>query len=154
MLHAPKFKLLGRLRQFAAECRGAVAIEFAAAAPILLLVLSGAVDLGMALHQSSTLGNAARQGAQYALRYPTDAAGIKDVVEKSVTYDPSTLTIESKLACECADKTAIACTDSCSGTAPQAYISVSISKTYSSPLPTAVLLGITAVHGSSVMRSN
>jgi Flp pilus assembly protein TadG len=153
-MRALRYCMTAGLRRFATECRGAVAIEFAAAAPILLLIVSAAVDLGMALHQSSVLGSAARAGAQYALRFPTDAAGIKDVVEKSVGYDPASLTVESKLACECADKTAIACTESCSGTAPQAYISVSVSKPYSSPLPTATMLGITAVYGSSVMRSN
>ena len=147
-------RIVARLRRFGANRRGAVAIEFAFAVPMLLLVLCGTIDLGFALHQSSALTNAARTGAQYALRYPTDADGIKDVVQKSLSYDPLTLNVEAKLICECLDKTTIACTDTCSGTPPQAYISVAVSKTYWSPLPTALVLGITTLSGSAVMRTN
>ncbi len=52
------------------------------------------------------------------------------------------------------DGTAAACTDTCSGTAPFTYVTVSVSKTYSSPLPTAMMLGITTLSGSAIMRAN
>jgi Flp pilus assembly protein TadG len=134
--------------------RGTFAIEHALIMPFLLLLLSGAIDLGYALNQSSSLGSAARAGAQYAMRFPSDIDGIKDVVTKSVSYDPESLTITSNLACECENGTAIACTDTCGGTAPLAYVTVSVSKTYASPLPTAMMLGITTLSGSAVMRAN
>jgi len=146
--------LLTRLRALRADERGVFAIEHALIVPFLLLLLSGAIDLGYALNQSSSLSGAARAGAQYAMRFPSDADGIKLVVQKAVSYDPDSLTISSKLSCECEDGTAAACTDTCSGTAPFTYVTVSVSKTYSSPLPTAMMLGITTLSSSAVMRAN
>jgi Flp pilus assembly protein TadG len=146
--------LLTRLRALPADERGVFAVEHALIVPFLLLLLSGAIDLGYALNQSSSLSGAARIGAQYAMRFPSDADGIKQVVQQAVSYDPDSLTISSKLTCECEDGTATACTDTCSGTAPFAYVTVSVSKTYSSPLPTAMMLGITTLSGSAIMRAN
>lgn len=143
--------LVGDLRR---DERGVFAVEHALVMPFLILLLSGAIDLGYALNQSSSLSGAARAGAQYAMRFPSDAAGIKDVVTKAVSYDPESLTVNSKLTCECEDGTAVACTDTCSGTAPYAYVTVSVSKTYSSPLPTTMMLGLSTLTGSAVMRAN
>jgi Flp pilus assembly protein TadG len=146
--------IFSRLRALHADERGVFAIEHALIVPFLLLLLSGAVDLGYALNQSSSLSGAARAGAQYAMRFPSDADGIKLVVQKAVSYDPESLTISSKLSCECADGTAAACTDTCSGAAPFTYVTVNVSKTYSSPLPTAMMLGITTLSSSAIMRAN
>jgi Flp pilus assembly protein TadG len=146
--------LLSRLRALRADERGAFAIEHALIVPFLLLLLSGAIDLGYALNQSSSLSGAARAGAQYAMRFPADTDGIKQVVQQAVSYDADSLTITSKLTCECQDGTAAACTDTCSGTAPFAYVTVSVSKTYSSPLPTAMMLGLTTLSSSAIMRAN
>ena len=147
-------RVLGRVFAFHADVRGVVAVEHALAAPFLLLLLSGLIDLGYALQQSSSLSTAARAGAQYAMRFPSDSDGITQVVRKAVTYDPDTLTINATLACECSDGTSVTCTDKCAGAAPKAYVSITISKAYSSPLPTAMILGITTVSGSAVMRAN
>jgi Flp pilus assembly protein TadG len=144
----------GVLRGFGGDRRGATAVEFAVTLPLFLIVVSGVIDLGFALNQSSSLSNAARIGAQYAMRFPTDADGIKDAVQKAVTYDAASLTISTELTCKCADGTPAACTDTCSGTPPNAYVSVSVSKTYSSPLPTAMMLGITSLSSYAVMRAN
>ena len=146
--------MLLRLRRLGTDERGVFATEYAIVLPFLLLLLSGAIDLGYALNQASSLSGAARAGAQYGMRFPSDADGIKDVVKKAVSYDPDSLTVDSKLACECEDGTAVACTDTCSGAAPVTYLSVTVSKTYSSPLPTAMMLGITTLSGSAVMRAN
>jgi Flp pilus assembly protein TadG len=145
---------LSRLRRLAADTRGAFAVEHALVLPFLLLLLSGAIDLGFALNQSSSLTGAARAGAQYAMRFPSDTEGIKQVVQQAVTYQADSLTITSALKCECEDGTAAVCTDTCGGSAPLAYVSVSVSKTYSSPLPTAMILGISTLSGSAVMRAN
>ncbi|MBL8665053.1 MAG: pilus assembly protein [Candidatus Odyssella sp.] len=146
--------VLARLDALRIGNRGTFAIEHALVMPCLLLLLSGAIDLGYALTQSSSLSGAARAGAQFAMRFPSDADGIKDVVTKTLDYDPATLTVTSKLACECENGTAVACTDTCGGAAPLAFVTVSVSKTYASPLPTAMMLGITTLSGSAVMRAN
>lgn len=145
---------LSRLRKLSADERGVSAVEHALIMPFVLVLLSGAIDLGFALNQSSSLSGAARAGAQYAMRFPSDSEGIKQVVRQAVSYDPDSLTVTSALTCECEDGTAAACTDTCGGTAPLAYVSVSVTKTYSSPLPTAMMLGISTLSGSAVMRAN
>ncbi len=146
--------LLARLRALGPDERGVFMIEHALIMPFLLLLLSGAIDLGYALNQSSSLNNAARAGAQYAMRFPTDTSGIQDVVTKAVSYNPTSLTITSSLSCECSNGTVVACTANCSGTAPYSYVTVSVSKTYSSPLPTAMMLGISTLSATAIMRAN
>jgi len=146
--------LVARIRALGADERGVFMIEHALIMPFLLLLLSGAIDLGYALNQSSSLNNAARAGAQYAMRYPTDTTGIQDVVTKAVSYDPTSLTISSSLSCECSDGTVVSCTSTCSGAAPYSYVTVNVSKTYSSPLPTAMMLGISTLSAKAVMRAN
>jgi Flp pilus assembly pilin Flp len=147
-------RLANKIHRFRSERQGVVAVEYAFIIPFLLILVSGIVDLGFALSQSSSLSNAARAGAQYAMRFPSDTAGIKQVVEQSVSFDPALLTIESKLTCECPDGSPTACNDVCAGGAPNSFVSVSVSKTYSSPLPTALVLGISSLSGSAVMRAN
>jgi Flp pilus assembly protein TadG len=139
---------------FARDTHGAAAVEQAFALPVLLLLLSGAVDLGFALYQSSSLSSAARAGAQYAVRFPSDADGIKEVVKQAVNFDPSSLTISTALTCECEDGTPTLCTNTCGGTAPNSYVSVNVSKSYSSPLPTAMMLGLSTLSGAAVLRAN
>jgi Flp pilus assembly protein TadG len=143
-----------RRRHFGHDETGASAVEFAFAVPFVLLLLSGAIDLGLALNQSSSLSNAARAGAQYGMRFPSDSDGITQAVIKSANYDPTTLTISSQLTCECADKQIVACTDTCGNATPRSYVTVNVSMPYSSPLPTAMLLGINTVSGSAVFRAN
>lgn len=133
---------------------GAAAVEFAFAVPFVLALLSGAIDLGLALNQSSSLSNAARAGAQYGMRFPSDSEGITQTVIKAANYDPATLTVSSQLTCECADKQVVACTDTCGSAAPRSYVTVTVSRPYASPLPTALLLGINTVSGSAVFRAN
>jgi Flp pilus assembly protein TadG len=146
--------LIKRGAAFAQQKNGVAAVEQALAIPVLLLLLSGAVDLGFALYQSSSLSGAARAGAQYAVRFPSDADGIKEVVKQAVSLDPASLTIASSVSCECADGTPALCTDTCGGTAPTTYVTVNVSKAYLSPLPTAMMLGITTLSGSAAMRAN
>lgn len=142
------------LHRYRSDRRGATAAEFALATPLLLLLLSVAVDLGLALNQSSTLSNAARAGAQYAMRYPSDPDGIRLVVTKAVPAELAQLTVASILSCECADGTKTVCTESCNGTAPKSFVSVTVSMPFRSPLPTAMMLGVTTVSGAAVFRAN
>jgi Flp pilus assembly protein TadG len=146
--------LLWRLYRLGQDERGVSAVEYALVLPFILILLSGAIDLGYALNQSSSLSGAARAGAQYGMRFPSDDAGIKDVVKKAVSYDPDSLTVTTKMTCECEDGTVLACTDTCAGATPITYLTVHVSKTYSSPLPTAMMLGITTLSSSAVMRAN
>lgn len=52
-------------------------VEMALMFPILLLVLTGILDLGRAYYSYLQLTNAAREGARYGATYPKDDAKIK-----------------------------------------------------------------------------
>jgi Flp pilus assembly protein TadG len=46
--------------------RGAVLVEFAIIAPLVVLLLMGIADLGIVIHEHQLLQNAAREGARFA----------------------------------------------------------------------------------------
>jgi Flp pilus assembly protein TadG len=60
--------------------RGLAAVEFAVAAPIIMLVFGAVYDLGRAIDQTIRLANAVRAGAQYALAYPDQTACTEPVL--------------------------------------------------------------------------
>src|ERR671932_178674 len=56
--------------------RGQSLIELALTLPILMLILTGVLDLGRAYYAYITVTNAAREGARWGADYQTDNAGI------------------------------------------------------------------------------
>jgi Flp pilus assembly protein TadG len=57
------------------HARGAVAaVEFALVAPVLLAMMAGLADFGLALSDQSQMASAVAQGAQFAYLNPTTAA--------------------------------------------------------------------------------
>jgi len=57
--------------------RGAIAVEFAIILPVLLLLVFGIVDFGHAWFMKHVLQTSCREGARYATRYRTNAAGTR-----------------------------------------------------------------------------
>jgi Flp pilus assembly protein TadG len=66
------------LRRIAGEtqARGQSLVELAFMFPFLLLILSGALDLGRVYYAYITITNAAREGARYGASHPEDLSGI------------------------------------------------------------------------------
>jgi Flp pilus assembly protein TadG len=73
------------------QTRAVVAVEFALAAPILLLFLGGAVDFGLASYGKASLADAVSAGAQYAVIKAggVTAADVKQLVEKTANLKAS-----------------------------------------------------------------
>ncbi len=65
------------LRRIAGEpqARGQSLVELAFMFPFLLLILSGALDLGRVYYAYITITNAAREGARYGASNPVDGSG-------------------------------------------------------------------------------
>jgi hypothetical protein len=61
---------LHRRRQERAEQKGQSLLEFALVVPLLLLIFSGAADLGRAFYNYVALENSVKEGALYGARYP------------------------------------------------------------------------------------
>ncbi len=54
---------------------GIAAVEFAVIAPVLIVLLAGAANVGLAVDHAIPLSSAARAGAQYATAAPNDLSG-------------------------------------------------------------------------------
>jgi Flp pilus assembly protein TadG len=80
---------------------GVVSLEFAIVAPILIALLGGATDLGMAIERSIRLTSAARAGAFYAALAPNDTSNAASAFVTSLLSDLSGLNVSVTLACQC-----------------------------------------------------
>lgn len=141
------------MTDLAAVCRrlkggegGAAVVEFALVAPLLVLMVLGLVDFGMAVLEKSRLSSAARAGAQVAMSSPTDTAAIRAAVLAATSAPSAGLTVAVTTACECSDGTAVACDGLCASGTARTYVTVSVQETFamlltypgiSSPYPLA-----------------
>ncbi len=57
--------------------RGSSLLETALVVPLLLFILAGVVDIGLAYHTYIVMINAAREGARYGINHPWDTSGIR-----------------------------------------------------------------------------
>jgi Flp pilus assembly protein TadG len=77
------------------HARGAVAaVEFALVAPVLLAMMAGLADFGLALSDQSQMASAVAQGAQFAYLNPTTATSqnMVAVVEAAAPFLANSLT--------------------------------------------------------------
>ena len=70
-----------------ARRRGAAAVEFAVAAPLLLLFVLGIIDVGQFINVGQTVSNASRKGARLAARSTTLNASQVDASVASYMTD-------------------------------------------------------------------
>jgi hypothetical protein len=70
-------------RVFQSAKRGQSLIEFALVLPAFLLMAVMVFDLGRAVYYSSTIHNAAREGARYGIVHPDDISGMK---QRAIDY--------------------------------------------------------------------
>jgi Flp pilus assembly protein TadG len=66
--------------------RGQSLVELAISLTVILLLLAGAVDFGMALFSYVAIRDAAQEGALYGSLNPTDQDGIRDRVRATSTH--------------------------------------------------------------------
>ncbi len=88
--------ILDQWRRISGDRRGGLAIEFGFAMPVLILMTVGLIDISMLLWSSSTIENAAADGARYAVvngatsATPKTAAEIETFVRTSAVGVPAT----------------------------------------------------------------
>ncbi|HEV2447010.1 MAG TPA: TadE/TadG family type IV pilus assembly protein [Candidatus Sulfopaludibacter sp.] len=120
-------------RSQVARRAGTALVEFALVSPLLLLLLAGALDYGMALRTASSVAAAARAGAQYGSLSPAnvnDSAGIRAAAVNAAP-DVKALTVTSSTACQCSGGGAVSCSGSCTGAQMLIYVQVTASATAS-----------------------
>jgi Flp pilus assembly protein TadG len=127
---------------------GAVLVEFALAAPILVTLVLGIADFGMMAAQTAALEGATRVGAEYARNNSTCqanitgsscTAGIENAMTNSGNFSPAiTFPTSPSVSCECDDGSSITCGTTCTGagkTPNRVLITVTASQTFTPILP-------------------
>ncbi len=137
---------------------GVAAVEFALIAPLLILLLGGAVSFGDALRVRIAVGNAARAGAAWAQLNGFDANGIAAAARAATALTGVAVT---------ASASASACTNPASlllapaggaalcpatGTPPGTYVSIATSVAYTYIIPFPGLPATTTIGGAAVAR--
>jgi Flp pilus assembly protein TadG len=141
------------IRRFGASEDGIVGVELALIAALLSVVMLGMIEVTSALHQNVQLQQAARAGAEFAIKYPSDTAGIEQAVLGATGDSSAGLSVTVTQFCECPDGTSVSCTDTCSGSTPDTFMRVDLSQPASQMLsPTGLMPGVT-LHASATMRA-
>ena len=78
------FRKTSRNQQARPRRRGAAAVEFAVAAPVLVLLVLGMIDVGQFMNVGQVISNASRVGARKAARFDTKV--VTDVRTEVLDY--------------------------------------------------------------------
>lgn len=109
-----------------AKKRGSIVVEFALAAPVLVLLFLGAADFARVFHAALIVSDAAHAGALYGAQSTTTAAdttGISNAATSAAQELPG-MVVSSSESCKCPDGTTTVCsTGVCTGT-KQVYVNV------------------------------
>jgi pilus assembly protein CpaE len=131
------------LNTFVKARDGSSAIEFAIAAPMLILSLITVTDIGLAMQQRMNLDQSVRAGAEFAMNNVSDVETIKEMVKSAatgsygqqrndVTSNAPTVTVPPSY-CECPDAkgTVVPCDQLCTGDVPPSiFYDISATRLY------------------------
>ncbi len=118
------FAMLGRSNS------GGAALELAVVAPLLFLLVIGAVDYGRVFFTSITVANAARAGAEYgaqSVAVSPDTAGMRTFAQGD-GQDAGQLAVAARQYCKCAGADHTCSTVCADGTVPEVYVEVTATK--------------------------
>ena len=140
---APFRTVCRNLRDVMRKTDGISAVEFALLAPLLVFSILATVDLGLAISERMTIGHILRAGAQSAtenvgnarvnLVMRTTAAKNMTVADAGAAGTDTSIALSVRQICACAalPSVAVACSTTCTPTAPtQIYYILSGTKTY------------------------
>ncbi|HET6377458.1 MAG TPA: TadE family protein [Methylocella sp.] len=142
---------LGKLPLNAA-CSGTAAIEFGLAVPVLVILLTGTVELGFLMYESMQVNNAVEAGVLFAAKNGWDPAGIENaVVKASNVYGAGGPSLTAAPApakfCGCPTASGIMNSGTCNspspcadGSMPGTYVRISAELPHLSILPGASTL--------------
>jgi Flp pilus assembly protein TadG len=143
-IEAPARRLSRRIsgRIFAraiGDTSGVAAIEFGIIAPILVLMVVAAADIGMGFYRKIQVEGAAQAGAQWAIRNGFDTNAITNAVTSATSASSISVSPAPAQFCGCATGTNISsatCGTTCpSGVQVGTYATVSAQMTYNTILP-------------------
>lgn len=110
----------GWMRRIRRSNRGVAAIEFALIVPVLLILMLGLTDYGLAMFTKMELTGAVRAGAQLALSDKDDIPKIVQAVVDA-TNNAAGITVTAVETCKCDDETTVTCGDTCGDLSDNRY---------------------------------
>lgn len=122
---------------------GASLVELALLLPMLVLLLLASVDIGRACYLAIEIAGAARAGAIYGSRNPTDTTGMTTVAQDDAPDVPNVSAGTPVYDCECADGSNPTSASACSVTPPACSnglnwvykVTVTVTGTYTPVMP-------------------
>ncbi len=126
---------------------GNATVEFALLAPLLMLLVVGLADFGLAVHDRMRLASAVRAGLQYAIHHSANPAQIEQAVLGAVGPLAASTTVSVAEGCECPDGTAVECDDTCPAGRRRAFVHVRAEQAH------AVLLPWPGIETPAVLRA-
>lgn len=148
-------RALSRLRRAQS---GVSAVEVALAAPILIALTTGVVDLGLALSAQIRVQQAAQAGAAYAQLHGFDTTKISSAVTSATALSVSASPAASE-TCGCISGSSVTlsgsapCTNTCAnGLTAGTYVQVHASYSYTPLVSWSVLSNPTSLTGYSLVR--
>ncbi len=143
--------LLSRL----GRCRSGVsAVEFGVIAPAMIVLLAGLVDVAGAMQQTIRLENAARAGAQYAMSFPENTAGIMAATAASLGGTGATVAVvPAYCACPGGSPAVVSCEGTpCAGAPAGVYVGITITRPYAAIIGIGGYVLPSTLSGSAVAR--
>lgn len=118
--------------------RGSSFIEFALLLPLLGMIMVGAIDFARVFSAAMTTADATRAGVQYGVHsnvYSVNSVAIKQAAQRDAVNLLTPMTVTNSTYCKCLNSAATAklncATVTCSEGAPQVYVEVLASNTFS-----------------------
>lgn len=125
------------LRTYLQTDKGVAATEFALAAPMLILLMVGILDLGSYIHDRLKLEQISRAAADYVVQGGSEENITLDVLSYYDATRTDSYTVVAERVCTCNDGAAQDCSAvSCEfGDYSRQYIQVTIDRTFSTLFP-------------------
>jgi Flp pilus assembly protein TadG len=143
-------RALGRCR------RGASAAEFGIIAPVMVLLVAGLADIGAAMQQAIRLENAARAGAQFAMSFPSNQAGIAAAAAAALGSAGAGATVVASApfcACPGGGDATVACEGTpCAGAPSGTYVTVTVTRPFSAIVGIGSFVLPATLRGDAVTR--
>ena len=135
-----------RFRRLAICDKGVAALEFAIIFPLLLAIILSMYDIARSVHLNIRLAEAARLGAEYALRAPSDDVGISNTIMDALPGWTDVAIDPVERSCICPASGPASCSSTCSH-AMQRYLTIRVSKGID-----RLLIGPSAARGEITVR--
>lgn len=128
----------GFFARAAGNTSGAAAIEFGVIVPMLALMVTAVIDLGLGIYSKMQLEGAAQAGVEWAIRNGFDANAISAAVTSATSSSSISATPVPVQYCGCASGSSVSsatCGTTCPGGAlAGTYVTVSAQVTYNTTL--------------------